>query len=258
MVSMWIREEWCPPLFLLNDKEKTMALQMNSNTDNKVDWFSPLPILEPLGPFDLDPCTHKDRPWDTAAKHYTIEDDGLLLPWEGRVWMNPPYGRVLPTWMNRLALHGNGTALVYNRSDTPAFQDYVFPFATSILYIRGRVFFCDINGVPAKSSGGAPSVLIAYGENNADAIADSGIRGHHQYLKSNLLVIGISREPETWRLVVGDALKELDGKAKLDDIYETVLDLAPKRVRKNKHYKAKVRQILQMHFTRIDKGEYIN
>jgi len=28
------------------------------------------------------------RPWDTAAKHYTINDNGLQQPWAGRVWLN--------------------------------------------------------------------------------------------------------------------------------------------------------------------------
>ena len=231
-----------------------------ANTKGDVNWFTPPQIVKALGSFDLDPCTHVDRPWDTAVAHLTIEDNGLLLPWAGRVWMNPPYTRdQIGLWFSKLAEHGNGCALVFNRSDTEWYQDYVFPHATSILYKRGRIHFHYLDGTRAKSNSGAPSVIIAYGENNADAIEDSGIKGHHQYLGSNLLVIGLAREyGKTWKVVVGEAIRDLGDQAKVQDIYEAVLELAPKKVRENKNHKAKIRQTLQRYFTRIGKGEYVN
>lgn len=32
------------------------------------------------------------RPWDTAAKHYHVHDDGLAQPWHGRVWLSTQEG----------------------------------------------------------------------------------------------------------------------------------------------------------------------
>lgn len=52
----------------------------------KDEWLTPPEIIKALGPFDLDPCAPVNRPWETAAKHYTVLDNGLTKPWHGRVW----------------------------------------------------------------------------------------------------------------------------------------------------------------------------
>ena len=84
-------------------------------------------MIKSLGSFDLDPCASLNRPWDTAKKHYTIEDDGLLMPWDDhRVWCNPPYRRKLVHWLEKMALHNNGISLVFARTETKAFQSFVF------------------------------------------------------------------------------------------------------------------------------------
>lgn len=48
------------------------------------EWLTPPSIIRSLGEFDLDPCSPINRPWDTAKQHYTVNDNGLLLPWFGR------------------------------------------------------------------------------------------------------------------------------------------------------------------------------
>jgi len=87
----------------------------------KDEWITPKEIVLPLGEFDLDPCASVPRPWDTAKNHYTIFDGGLLKPWFGRVWLNPPYSDV-PTWIGRLAAHGNGIALTPDRTSADWFR----------------------------------------------------------------------------------------------------------------------------------------
>lgn len=72
------------------------------------EWLTPPAIIAALGPFDLDPCAPVERPWPTAAKHYTIADDGLSQDWHGLVWLNPPFGPDAATWLARLADHGTG------------------------------------------------------------------------------------------------------------------------------------------------------
>jgi hypothetical protein len=141
------------------------------------EWLTPPPILRALGPFDLDPCSPIDRPWDTAAKHYTIADDGLAQCWHGRVWMNPPYGPALGRWLARLAEHGNGIALVFARTETDAFHKYGWLRADAMLFLWGRLNFYDVTGKRADKNAGGPSVLIAYGAANAATIQHCRIPG---------------------------------------------------------------------------------
>lgn len=147
-----------------------------SNSGGSDEWLTPRFITDSLGPFDLDPCSPGERrPWDTAAKHYGIEDDGLRQPWEGRVWLNPPYAHTAK-WLARLAQHGTGTALLFARTETRAWHDHIWPHATALLFLRGRLRFCYLNGKPADAAG-APSALIAYGQHDAHRLADCGIPG---------------------------------------------------------------------------------
>src|SRR5690606_26178062 len=111
----------------------------------------------------------------TAAAHYTILDDGLKQPWHGRVWCNPPYGLEAAKWLDRLADHGDGIALIFARTETVMFFEHVWAKATALLFIRGRLHFHHVNGQRANANSGAPSVLVAYGERNAAALRNSGV-----------------------------------------------------------------------------------
>ena len=104
-------------------------------------WLTPPHILDALGPFDLDPCSSLDRPWDTARQHYTVEDDGLAQDWAGRVWCNPPYGLQAWTWLERLADHGQCTALIFARTETAGFFRTVWRRASALLFLEGRLHF---------------------------------------------------------------------------------------------------------------------
>jgi hypothetical protein len=147
------------------------------------EWLTPPYILESLGAFDLDPCAPKIRPWDTAREHY--HELGLMKPWEGRVWMNPPYGKHTGMWLERLASHGNGIALIFARTETKMFFSEVWNKATALLFLEGRINFYYVDGTISKNSSGAPSVLIAYGKNNADVLKGCGIPGKFIKLKQN-------------------------------------------------------------------------
>lgn len=132
------------------------------------EWLTPPEIVRALGPFDLDPCAPIVRPWPTAAKHYTVDDDGLSLPWFGRVWLNPPYGPHTGTWLERLREHGDGIALIFARTETEAWFRHIWGIADGILFLRGRLNFHFVSGKRAERNSGAPSALIAYGEENVD------------------------------------------------------------------------------------------
>lgn len=141
----------------------------------KDEWLTPPHVLKALGEFDVDPCSPINRPWDTAKHHYNINDDGLHHPWHGRVWCNPPYGMEAARWLDRLASHGNGIALIFARTETKMFFDHVWKRADAVLFIEGRLHFHHVDGTRAKANSGAPSCLIAYGKNNVDALKSSGL-----------------------------------------------------------------------------------
>lgn len=149
----------------------------NGNTATTHDWLTPPEILQALGPFDMDPCASQFQPWKTAERQYTIEDDGLAREWIGRVWCNPPYGPHAEKFLKRMAAHGNGIAFIFARTETKAFQAYCWRAATAMLFMAGRVKF-RLPGGGTSGTSGAPSVLIAYGQNNADALRRCGIAGY--------------------------------------------------------------------------------
>jgi len=85
--------------------------------------------------------------------------------------------------MDRMVKHGNGIALTFARTETRTFFKYVWPHADAILFIEGRLHFHDRNGVRADANSGAPSVLIAYGKNNAEVLHSCSIAGRFVGLK---------------------------------------------------------------------------
>jgi len=115
------------------------------------DWISPEKLVRMLGHFDLDPCESDTQPWPLADKGYRLGrgEDGLKLPWSGRVYANPPYGPHVIHWVKV----GDG---------------YLLP--------HGRTCFYLPDGKRAKS-GTAPSALIAFGEANVDCLRTCGLAG---------------------------------------------------------------------------------
>lgn len=142
-------------------------------------WLTPPYITEALGEFDLDPCSPINRPWDTAKKHYTIIDDGLKQEWSGRVWCNPPYGREAQKWIKKCADHGDAMTLIFARTETNMFFDQIWDRASALLFMKGRVRFCNVEGIQAKQNAGAPSVLVAYGNQNAEILKNCKLEGKY-------------------------------------------------------------------------------
>jgi hypothetical protein len=220
------------------------------------EWLTPPAIIQALGEFDLDPCSPISRPWDTAKKHYSILDNGLIKEWEGRVWLNPPYGSEAARWLNKMQFHGNGVSLIFARTETEMFFTHVWNKADSILFIEGRLFFHDVNGKRASANAGAPSCLVAYGENNVEALEKSGIRGKHLLINA-IPVIIVTASPK-WKNVIEIALVRLKGEASLDKIYDMVSIIAPDKIKTNNFFKEKIRQQLRKHFVRLSEGIYSN
>jgi hypothetical protein len=151
--------------------------------NQKDEWLTPQFVIDALGgydSFDLDPCAPIERPWPMARSHYTIEDNGLIKPWFGRVWLNPPYGgpSIIGPWLRRMVEHNRGVLLTFARTETDLFFKTVWEKASAILFIRGRLFFHHLNGQRAASNSGAPSCLIAYGKWDEVVLRECKIAGH--------------------------------------------------------------------------------
>lgn len=130
------------------------------------DWITPKWLIERLGEFDLDPCESDHQPWP-CAKRGLKNPCGLFDTWGSSfVYMNPPYGKMTATWLERLAAHNHGIALVFARTETRMFFESVWGKASSLLFLRGRLTFCYPDGTGSKAghNSGGPSVLIGYGE----------------------------------------------------------------------------------------------
>ncbi len=150
--------------------------------ETKVEWLTPPELVIQLGEFDLDPCSPINAPFLHAKNNFTISDDGLSKDWFGRVYLNPPYGRGMELWLEKLKFHGNGIALIFARTETKCFFEHIWNDADAILFVKGRIRFYHISGVQAGTPG-APSVFIAYGKENALALKNSGIEGRFLNLK---------------------------------------------------------------------------
>jgi len=161
------------------------------NRGESVNWITPPEVVDALGLFDLDPCCPRFMPWRTAnvmlsrdrrgnenpEAATTLTACGLQHKWSGRVWLNPPYDKSLPQWFSKLARHGNGCALVFARTETEWFFKWVWPWATALRFIAGRLTFRLPDGAaPAHNSGG-PSVLVAYGPACAEQLRTCAIPG---------------------------------------------------------------------------------
>ncbi|WP_414462478.1 DNA N-6-adenine-methyltransferase [Hyphomicrobium sp. DY-1] len=168
---------------------------MNARTFNtpltattKDEWLTPPDIIRALGDFDLDPCAPVNRPWDMAKSHYSIADNGLALPWFGRVWLNPPYGDETFKWIQRGAAHGNAMCLIFARTETKGFHNEVWAKADAIFFFKGRLKFFHVDGREAGGAANAPSCIVAYGSSNVEALrraASTGLlRGRFIPLKS--------------------------------------------------------------------------
>jgi hypothetical protein len=217
------------------------------------EWLTPPEIIKALGEFDVDPACPIVRPWDTARMHFTKQENGLIQGWDGRVWLNPPYGSEAAEWLHRLAQHGNGISLIFARTETDMFFRNVWRKADSIFFFEGRLHFYNVHGIRAKMNAGAPSCLVAYGDDNVQAIEDAGLKGKHVHLTSmQMVVVGVS---PSWKSVVTIAVTRIKT-GSVQDVYKNVEIIAPDKVRRNQFYKQKIRQVLQKHFTRIEKGVY--
>lgn len=145
------------------------AYEAHGETD---EWYTPAYIFDALDlRFDLDVASPMDGPRHVPAQRFlTQSDDGLAAPWEGLVWMNPPFGHqsTKRRWLARFFDHGNGVALLPDRTSAPWWQEYA-PLADAILFVSPKVKFERPDGTLGEQPGSG-TTLFAAGPEAAHAL----------------------------------------------------------------------------------------
>lgn len=145
----------------------------NPNHEGKTNtWLTPIELVEMLGEFDLDPCAYPRHL--LAKKMICLPEDGLKTKWEGRVWLNPPYGRNIGLWLQKIRSHGNGIAIVFSRTETNWFQD---ADPDAIFLIKGRIKFINPEAKTITTNAGHGSCLLIYGKENIEAVRNCDLKG---------------------------------------------------------------------------------
>ena len=108
------------------------------------EWYTPKYVFDAIDlRFDLDVAAPIEGPRHVPCrKWYHSEVNGLLKEWYGLVWMNPPFGheRHKRSWLGRLFQHGNGIALMPDRTSAPWYQEFA-PLADAICYVSPKIKF---------------------------------------------------------------------------------------------------------------------
>lgn len=129
------------------------------------EWATPQDFFDKLNKefnFTLDPCSTKENA--KCSKFYTIKENGLKQSWEGEtVFVNPPYGRKIKDWVKKsyeesLKEDTIVVMLIPSRTDTLYWHEWIFPYASEILFVKGRLKFGD-----GKGSAPFPSAVIVFG-----------------------------------------------------------------------------------------------
>jgi hypothetical protein len=146
-------------------------------TTGSEEWYTPSTIFEALGcRFDLDVASPGADivPWIPADRHYTLTDNGLKRDWgDAFVWCNPPFTD-LSQWTEKFRRHGNGIAMIGDRTSVGFWQD-LCGNADLILLVNKKVNFISPNSGPGNNTLG--STLVAYGERAVQALMNAAAAG---------------------------------------------------------------------------------
>ena len=123
------------------------------NRNSTVKWYTPADIIEAArevfgGVIDLDPASDDEANQIVKAeKFYSVEDDGLLQDWRGRIWLNPPFTNgLIDKFVDKLLAEfesGRVTAsivLTDNATETRWFRKLA-DSSTAIVFTTGRINF---------------------------------------------------------------------------------------------------------------------
>ena len=114
-------------------------------TSKTCEWGTPRDLFIELDEefsFDLDPASSHSNA--KCERHYTVEEDGLAQPWDGSVFVNPPYGAVIAQWIDKAIQESHRCTrivmLLPARTDTRWFHR-LLDIGAEVRFVRGRLKF---------------------------------------------------------------------------------------------------------------------
>ena len=128
-----------------------VTLISNHSQNTNDEWSTPCYYVDSaktvMGGIDCDPATNVyAQEYIQAGTYYTIEDNSLDKGWSGRVWLNPPYSRIIKKFIKKLVKEykaGNVTeaiVLTNNGTDTKWFHE-MQEISSAICLPEGRIAF---------------------------------------------------------------------------------------------------------------------
>lgn len=150
--------------------------------ESAVEWYTPGWVLDAVrqtlrgsgrgdNAIDLDPASSERAQKRVKARYfYTSENDGLGLPWFGRVFCNPPYAmpevslfarKMADSWRDKCITAG--IILTNNSTDTEWFH-YMMREASALCLTRGRIAFHGEDG-DAKAGTTHGQAFVYFGRN---------------------------------------------------------------------------------------------
>lgn len=145
----------------------------NRNLNHSDNWETPAYVYDPLNEefnFDFDPCP-------ICFEDIKPENDGLLIDWGERNFINPPYSRKLKDAFVKKAVEESKKGklcvlLIPVSTSTILFHDVILPNITEpIRFLRGRVKFIGVNTFGEKVSNKAgmhDSMIVIFDGRNGE------------------------------------------------------------------------------------------
>lgn len=151
--------------------KKKIKINKGLFSSNSNEWGTPQELFNKLNKefnFTLDPCSSDES--HKCKKYYTMKDDGLTKDWsKDIVFMNPPYGREIPDWIEKAYKESLKGAVVVGllpaRTDTKYFHNFIYN-KSEIRFIKGRLKFEGFgDNKPCKyfnSAAPFPSMIVVW------------------------------------------------------------------------------------------------
>lgn len=147
-------------------------------SSNSNEWYTPDYVFNELDSrysFTLDAAANASNA--KCERFFTQEDNGLKQCWANEsVWLNPPYGREIGLWVEKAKIEATKGSIVVMlipaRTETKYWHEHIFPHASRILFVSGRLKF---GGAPHNAP--FPSAVIVFGDGDGQEISTVEFQG---------------------------------------------------------------------------------